>query len=61
MVRFLKRPRNLALLIAPIIGFILLHILLERIGFHPLPVLPIVAMVSTYFYAYYLTMWLKNR
>jgi heme O synthase-like polyprenyltransferase len=39
----------------------LLHIVLENMGFRPLPLLPIFALVASFFYAFHLTLWLKRR
>lgn len=61
MVVFLKNPRNLALLFIPVLGFIMLHLALEKLGYDPLPLLPIVGVIVGFFYSYYLTMWLKER
>lgn len=61
MASFLKNPLNLALLVLPVICFIMLHFALVKLGYDPLPGLPIVALVSCFFYAYHITNWVKNR
>lgn len=61
MMAFLKKPRNQVLLVAPVLGFMALHFALGKMGYNPLPILPFVALVTCFFYAYHITRWLKNR
>lgn len=59
--RLLLKPLTLALLIAPVLTFVILHLTLEEFGYNPLPLLPIVALVGSFFYSYHVTNWLRKR
>ncbi|HRG55232.1 MAG TPA: hypothetical protein PLG56_04275 [Lacunisphaera sp.] len=59
--RVFSRPINWVLLVLPIAAFILLHIILQKLGYNPLPWLPLVAMAASFFYGYYVTEWLKKK
>lgn len=60
-VNLLRRPRVLVLLSAAPVGFVALHLVLEKIGYDPLPLLPLVALVACFVYSYYLALQYRSK
>lgn len=61
LLDFIKHPRNVIVVCAPIPFFMGLHLALELFGYEPLPFLPLAAVPVSFYYALNVTRWIKNK